>query len=135
MLFKPKPQATTLWFGSSIGSINSACALLCASTLNIYVFFPYLSCWSTVSAMALIRFSLYTNGTTLMSSLSDEKGARSAFRFSPIMPWARLRCFRSLVIEMLKALNHLKTSIITRYLLLLLLLLLLFYLYCSFYII
>ncbi len=47
---------------------------------------------------------------------SDEKGARSAFRFSPIMPLARLRCFRSLVIEMLKALNHLKTSIITRYL-------------------
>ncbi len=34
VFFKPKPQATTPWFGSSIGSINSARALLCASTLK-----------------------------------------------------------------------------------------------------
>ncbi len=58
--------------------------------------------------MAAIRLGRYTNGTSQNSSMSHENGACSAFKSSPTISLARLRCLRSLVMDTLKDLNHLR---------------------------
>jgi len=72
----------------------------------------YLSCLSTISAIAAMRLGQYTTGTSrITSSLfcsQKLKAPRSAIKFSPTISFAIFLCWRSLAMEMLKDLNHLR---------------------------